>query len=138
MNSFREALKHGLGQVALEQSYAFGDFIIYQDRATEPKMKLRCIPDKEEFELTHDGALQEQHTHRNFCIPRQLACTCLEEPCICGKPEHFPPEGEPSHNAIIYYEDADWAVDKWTRDSVGAAYTAETIKHIARRTEIRI
>ena len=134
-NEFRTELRDESAYVALEVCHVEGDVIAYQDRATTPTVWLWAVPGQERFELIHSPAVQEQQTHRTFTIPRQSGCPCGHPGCACMRDEIqlFPPEYEPSAHAQIYYQDYEWAVERWTVDSVGACYTCETIRHTPRR-----
>ncbi len=117
-NPFREETRYVFSTSALEDCIANGDRVEYQDRATDCVQTLWSIPGKETFDAVNDGALQEQHCHREFVVPTQ---------------DGFPPRYEPSFNAQIYYEGWDWSVDKWRTDSLRASYVLETTRHVARR-----
>lgn len=118
MNEFRRETRYVFSTSALEDCVANGDQMEYQDRATDCVLRLWCIPGRETFDSVNDHSLEEQHCHREFVVPTQ---------------EGFPPRYEPSKNAIVYYENWDWSVDKWRADSLRASYVLETTRHVARR-----
>ena len=141
MNIFREEIRKVYSESVLETCRADGDRMPYQDRATSPKVWVWAIPGKETFDSVNDRSLEEQHCHRNFVVPTQYGCGCENDGCSCSEVKQaqqiFPPQFEPSKNAIIYYEGWDWSVDRWNADSLRASYTLETTRHVARRVITR-
>ena len=128
MNPFRIELRDEVAYAALQIAKDIGDRIEYQDRANARPVCLWAIPESEDFDLGENAGLQEQRTRRKFAIPRQ--------PGECGEAA-FPPEPEPSHHAMIYCDNWDWSVDEWKRDSVGAVFTCDCTRNVARRTAVR-
>jgi hypothetical protein len=89
---------------------------------------LWCIPGREQRRLDGSGAIQEEHTGREFIIPLQYDSTGTKI---------FPPDNEPSSAAQITYEGFTWSVNNegngFKRDSVGAVYTLFATRHQPRR-----
>lgn len=124
---------------ALETCKIYGVLAKFQNRAAGPTSQtywLWMIPDKIERKMYSDGALDEEQTTRQFFIPFQRGCGC-QSLCNCSERRVlFPPEGDPSVDSIIWFENQAWATKSFTADSLRAGYTLTTVRHLPRRVEV--
>lgn len=136
LNPFRKRLRDQFAREALATCRVYGDFLPFQNRATDSIVWVWTIPDEERRIMKPDGALEVEQTLRDFFIPRQSVCSCGVKRCDCSNKKEFPPEGEPSIGSLIKLGNYEYDMDSFERDSVGAAFTFHCIRKLPRRIEM--
>ena len=139
--NFRAEMRDNAAYVALETAKMLGVQVVFQDRATMPRIKLWAIPGPERSEIVLEDTMQEQVTQKYFDVPRQYGCSCGH--CDCPRmgtyTGHdqiviFPPENGVSVQAQIFSDDHEWSVKTPDVDSLHAMYKLHCERHQARRT----